>query len=123
MHSAYMLSLPALLTETASLLAGLPLSDLPPLANIKTGYDPMSGTFEISAQLWAGGDELEQINAVRAWAVALNGVTLLGDEVDLIDSTFRHIEAIKALDYGASFSVWTHVAKQAAPAPSELVSA
>jgi hypothetical protein len=51
MHTDYMPSFPVLLAEAADLLAALPLTDLPPLANIRAGYDLMTGTFEIDAQI------------------------------------------------------------------------
>jgi hypothetical protein len=54
------------------------------------------------------------------WALALGGVTVLGEENRYQNSAYRRMEAVKALEYGTTLTVWTHIAKQSAPAPLDL---
>jgi hypothetical protein len=118
MNASYMTGASGLLADFADLLSRLDLVNLPPLAGVDFDYSCTDRTWTVSAQISHLGGEENAIDAVRAWAVALNGDVHLGDQTDsdLYYSSYRHLEAVKALEFGASFHVWTHVAKATIPA-------
>ena len=117
MDSDHTSGLPGLLTGVAALLAGLELSGLPGLHGLDFTYDAMTGSWEVAAQLFSVGDDSERIEAVRAWATTLDAaVHLDAPQSRTGGGTYRHLEAVKALDFGASLHIWTHIAETRAPA-------
>lgn len=117
MDSDHTSGLPGLLTDAAALLAGLELSGLPALHSLKFTYDLMTGTWEVDAQLFTIGDDGERIDAVRAWARALDGALHLDQPRPRTGGgAYRYLEAVKALDFGASLHIWTHIAETRTPA-------
>jgi hypothetical protein len=121
MNSDHLTSLPGLLTDAADLLAGLELAGLPPLAAVTFDYSLTARTWSVQAQLLCVfQDEADEIDAIRAWAAALSGeVHLSVRHVCSSTSTaYRRLEVSKALDYGASLHVWTHVAVAKVTAPN-----
>jgi hypothetical protein len=112
MNSDHLAALPGLLTETADLLAGMELAGLPPLCGVVFSFSHASGTWRVSGQL--SGDireEVDGIHAIRTWAAALGAEVHLSDRYEARSTgiAFRRLEAVKALDYGTSLHVWTHI--------------
>jgi hypothetical protein len=99
-----------LLADTANLLSGLELADLPPLHNLTFSYSLTDRAWQISAQLGPIGDEAAQIDAVRTWAAALDARTRLDQPfASSTGYSFRTLEAVKDLEYGVSLHIWTHI--------------
>lgn len=118
------------MAEVSDLLACLDLADLPAVHMITVKpHHGEPGQLDGSAMLRPiFGKELECIDAVRTWAVALDGVTALGDEIDPgTDYSHRRLSASTQLPSGGLFEVWVclydlHPAADQASA-NDLVSA
>ncbi len=113
MDNAYMTGVSGLLADFADLLSHLDLAELPALAGLDFDYDPFPHTWCVRAQLWAVSDDEEQIAAVNAWAAALGGALNFDatEHGSIEGGTYHYLEAVKALDFGVSFHVWTHIAR------------
>ena len=67
------------------------------------------GEWHVKGQLGSYGlSELEQIDAIREWALILGGTVQLDDVSDIGTGTFRTLSAVANLGQ-ITFSVWTHV--------------
>ena len=98
------------MAEVSDLLSRLDLAELPEIHMVTA--KPHRGepdTFDGSAMLRPTfGPEIDCINAVRTWAVAIGGVVLLGDEIDPgTDYAHRKLFALLPLPSGGLFEVWT----------------
>jgi hypothetical protein len=114
----------------ANLLSDYNLETLPTLHALEVGQGYHEGQYawQVRAQLHTAGTELDQIDAIRAWAQALGGVVLLdgGYYSRSTSQSFRTLSALYRLDDDVLFEVWTHIAITITPADapaSELVSA
>lgn len=69
--------------------------------------------------------ELAEIDAVRAWASALNGVLLLGDPMPNVDGsmTMRRLSAIRRLPTGGLFEAYTWIARTTVPQSTPVLTA
>jgi hypothetical protein len=109
----------ATLREVTDLLANLDLADLPQISNVNVTPDFEHSGLSGQAQLrHASGADLDKIDAIRAWAVALGGVTLLADAHYSTSGrhSYRQLAAIVPLTSGGVFEVWTHLT-ELAPSP------
>ena len=118
MDSDHTSGLPGQLTDLAALLTSLNLSGLPGLHNLDLTYDPVTGTWDVRAQLFTVGSEDERIDAVRAWASALGAAIHLDQPRRTAGGAYRRVEAVKTLDFGTRLHIWTHIAETPAPAPA-----
>lgn len=67
------------------------------------------GEWHVKGQLGSYGlSELEQIDAIREWALILGGTVQLDDVSDIGTGTFRTLSAVANLGQ-ITFAVWTHV--------------
>lgn len=116
-------NIPSLLIQTADFLGGIPdLAGLPRLCSTRIEHCHGEG-WKVNAQLGVvGPEEIDEIDAIRAWALALGGHVLLDDEpfVSQATGSFRTLTAIAALPGGVLFEVWTHVDKKPFPAPASV---
>lgn len=107
-----------------ALLGRLDLAALPALSALHVGQNHRDGwrTGVMAMLNGYGLTELEQIDAIRTWAVALGGVLHL-DADDYRDGTNAHrqLAAVTDLPDGSRFEVWTHLYRPV-PAP-DLVAA
>lgn len=130
MNNSETLGVLAALREVTELLAGLDLANLPEVGAIRVGDDIRNGGLSGRAQLYARcATELEAIDAIRTWAVALGAVVLLGEEATHSTEPYREITAVLRLPSGGLFEVWTHLhelrpaPEWTAPADSGLIAA
>lgn len=107
----YFTALPGLMTDVADLFGSLDLAALPPLSGVALDYSHTAGTWRVSGQLASVEDEAGEIDAIRAWAAALAAEVHLRDRFEAhgIGTAFRGLEAVKALEGGASLRIWTHI--------------
>jgi hypothetical protein len=116
----------AVLRQTADLLDAATTDDLAPLVGVHAQYSHVTGTWRVTAQLRGTGSELERINAVRAWALALDGVLhVAAPFTSSIGGTFSEISATTTLATGVTLKVWDHIgapiwAASNAPTPTAL---
>ncbi len=119
MNSDYMIGASGLLAEVADLLCGLDLVNLPALGTLAFSYSYSDRAWNVAAQLsgYVVGEEA-QIDAVRTWAGALSGELHLdnADHSSTYGGSYRRLQAVKALEFGVSLHVWTHLATAPAPA-------
>jgi hypothetical protein len=133
MNDSKSLGVLASLREVAELLAGLDLATLAPFWGVEVrpdfDHDGLCGKAQLNLHGHAVTD-LDRIDAVRAWAVALGGVVLLDDEFTPSSRVpVRQLSAVVPLSSGGVFEVWTHLT-QLVPSPEwtpadspELISA
>lgn len=108
-----------------ALLGRLNLAELPALATLQIGQNHRDGwKTGVTAQLTTYGlSELEQIDAIRTWAVALGGALRLDDkDYPDGDTTHRNLAAVAVLPDGSLFEVWIFLYRAAVPA-ADLVTA
>jgi hypothetical protein len=111
MNDSKSLGVLATLRETTALLAGLDLTTLPPIAAVVVHWET-ADTLGARVQLSSGlSNEVEVIDAIRTWAVALRGVVLLGDAHYSTYSRcgYRQLSALVRLPSGSLFEVWAHL--------------
>jgi hypothetical protein len=102
-----------------ALLGCLNLDELPALATLQIGQNHRDGwRTGVTAQLTSYGlSESEQIDAIRTWAMALNGVLRLdAEDYQDGDKTHRQLAAVAVLPDGSQFEVWIFLYRAAAPA-------
>lgn len=103
-----------------ALLGRLNLAELPRLGALHIGQNHRDGwKTGVMAMLDGYGlSELEEIDAVRSWAVALDGVLRLNDDdFGGEHDSYRQLAAIAVLPDGSRFEVWTHLHRTPACAP------
>ena len=115
------------MAEVSDLLACLDLADLPAITLItvkphRGEPDQLDGAAMLRPMF---GPQIESIDAVRIWALALGGVVLLGDETDPdTDYASRRLSALIPLPSGGLFEVHTTLFDlRPAPAETDLVPA
>lgn len=104
--------LPTLLRSMADDVAALPdFADLPKVANLRVGWDKDADTLKLTAQRASrhGQDDLGIIADLNAWAAALGGHLLLGEEVEASGYYWRSLTATAALPGGFLIEVWDHL--------------
>jgi hypothetical protein len=111
MNDSESLRLLATLREVTELLASLDLTALPGVAAIQVDTDFRQGGQRGRVQIYARGTDLDIIDAIRTWAVALGGEVLLGDEVAHSRGAYRQIAAVLPLPSGGKFMVWDHLSE------------
>lgn len=111
MNDSESLRLLATLREITELLAGLDLTALPGVAAIQVDTDFRQGGQRGRVQIYARGTDLDIIDAIRTWAMALGGDVLLGDEVTHSRGNYRQIAAVLPLPSGGKFMVWDHLSE------------
>lgn len=107
-----------------ALLGQLNLAELPALATLQVGSNHRNDwKTGVQAQLLTYGlSELEQIDAIRTWAVVLGGVLRLdGEDYQHGSESSRHLAAVAELPDGSLFEVWIFLYRAAVPA-SDLAS-
>jgi hypothetical protein len=111
MDASRITELPALLRSLADDITTLPnFADLPEIANVRVLWDDDAQSLKLSAQYaHALNDDLTQIADLNAWAAALGGVLLLGDEVATPAYYWRSLTATAALPGGLRVEIWTHL--------------
>ena len=120
----------ATLREVTAVLAGLDLTTLAPIAAVVVHWesvDTLGARVQLRSGLWA---DIEVIDAIRTWAVALGGVVLLGDAhySTYQRSGYRQLSALVRLPSGSLFEVWAHLldlgpAREPASADTDLIPA
>lgn len=101
MNDSESLGLLATLREVTEQLAGLDLTALPELCAVQVTPDFHHGGLCGKAQLAARcPTELEEIDAIRTWAVALGAVVLLDEERPDPSGPYRQIAAVLRLPSG-----------------------
>lgn len=117
MNDSESLGLLATLREVTEQLAGLDLTALPELCAVQVTPDFHHGGLCGKAQLAARcPTELEEIDAIRTWAVALGAVVLLDEERPDPSGPYRQIAAVLRLPSGSVFEVWGHL-RELRPSP------
>ena len=111
MNNSNSLGVLATLREVTELLAELDLPSLPPIASVQVHWDAVD---MLGAHVQLNGGlvvDLERIDAIRVWAVAMGGVVLLGDAhySAYSRSGYRPLSAIVRLPSGGLFEVWDHL--------------
>jgi hypothetical protein len=116
MNAIALPELPNVLHALADGLSILPdRTNLPPIVGIRVGWDEDGNTFKVTAQLAGGcyhGGDFEVIAGIGAWATALGGFFLLGEECRLTTRDgyyWRNLSAVVALPGGFLFEVWAHL--------------
>jgi hypothetical protein len=111
MDASRIAELPALLRSMADDVTVLPdFTALPKLWSIEVGWDRDADTLKVSAHLVNDfRDDFEQIAAVNAWAAALGGHLLLGEEMCSAQGYWRPLTAVAVLPGGFLFETWTHL--------------
>jgi hypothetical protein len=107
-----------------ALLNRLDLAELPELAGLQIKQNHRDDwKTGVMAQLTTYGlSELEQIDAIRTWAVALGGVLRLdGEDYPNGERTHRHLAAVAELPDGSLFEVWIFLYRAAVLAPELAV--
>jgi hypothetical protein len=121
------LGLLASLREITEVLAGLDLAALPKIYAVDVKPEFSGEGLAGSAQLYSSpADDGHGIDAIRAWAVALGAVVLLGDEVEHKYGAYRRLAAVLRLPSGRVFEVWRHLTELRpspdwTPADSDLI--
>jgi hypothetical protein len=95
-------------------------TDLAPLFSVEIAWNRDADTFDVRAHLgMACVEDLEEIDAIRSWALALGGHVLLGE---VIHSPYlgshRTLSALVAMPNGGLLDVWTFVDRTPLPALS-----
>jgi hypothetical protein len=123
MNTSKSLGVLAVLREATDLLSSLDQPGLPPLCAVSVGHDFTADALSARAQLSAHfPTELDAIDAIRTWALALGGVVLLGDENPGFNRPYRELTACLPLPSGGLFEVWDMLHDlHSAPVPADLV--
>lgn len=111
MNDSKSLGVLATLRETTALLAGLDLAALPEITAVVVHWETVD-TLGARVQLSSGlRTDLDSIDAIRTWAVAVGGVVLLGDPhySTYRRSGYRQLSALVRMPSGSLFEVWDHL--------------
>ncbi|MBS2966727.1 hypothetical protein KGA66_27065 [Actinocrinis puniceicyclus] len=106
-----------------ALLGRLDLGQLPALCALHIGANHRRGwRIGVAALLNGYGlSELEQIDAIRTWAVALGGVVRLDEQATPDEhGSHRHLAALVDLPDGSHFEVWTHLVRVSLSVPASV---